>query len=682
MYCPRILFRVAAILLLFSAHVWTPRVAAGQAPCVDGMVLGTYPCESVELLAHLPNNQFDGLMSSDVWGWTDPLDGSEYVLLCKRTALWFIDVSLPMSPIVLGSMPTAGSGAGSNWRDVKVIGNKAYVVSEIPLSGLQVFDLTRLRDITNPPEILLHDAQAGGFSNAHNVAVHDASQTLYVCGASNHPGLVIYQHHDDDLPELLGVYDESGYIHDAQIVTYQGPDSEHVGKTLAFSANGDFIAISDVGDPTDVVLMATAAHDSIGYVHQGWLSTDQKYFFVGDETDEILGLVGHTRTLIFDVQDLDSPYFLGSWSQETTASDHNMYSRGPWLYQSNYKAGFRILNTSGAAELAFEEMAYFDSDPAAGGPGFEGSWSNFPYFESGTIAVADMQAGLFLIRTTMLSASPFYSETCPEDTLELTITIDSALTGPVALDITPSPAWISDEVLPGPGEWTVQVAGFPGIGPGGYNVRGIASGTPHVTRVYVDVTMDVVHYPDLDGDGYGTYAGAVEGCGVGPGYSMLGGDCDDANPDVHPGLEDPCDGVNNDCDQMIDEDGQAVTFFVDIDGDGHAGMVPFSSCNYPPIWYLFGDDCDDLNQFLYPGAAATGEGVDNNCDGVIYGFEHGPDYCLQDVFPDGWVTIQDVLEMLNQYGDQGMNTADFNFDLLVGVADILIMLTVFGEQCP
>ena len=78
MNCPRILLRAAAISALFLGSAWGLHA---QSPCVDGLVLGTYPCENVELLAHLPNAQFDNLLSNDIWGWTDPLDGSEYVLV-------------------------------------------------------------------------------------------------------------------------------------------------------------------------------------------------------------------------------------------------------------------------------------------------------------------------------------------------------------------------------------------------------------------------------------------------------------------------------------------------------------------------------------------------------------------------------------------------------------------------
>ena len=66
------------------------------------------------------------------------------------------------------------------------------------------------------------------------------------------------------------------------------------------------------------------------------------------------------------------------------------------------------------------------------------------------------------------------------------------------------------------------------------------------------------------------------------GMPMWAGTRDDANATVHPGLPDPCDGVDNDCDQAIDEDGLTVAFYLDLDGDGFAGPTPYVACVLPP----------------------------------------------------------------------------------------------------
>jgi choice-of-anchor B domain-containing protein len=81
----------------------------------------------------------------------------------------------------------------------------------------------------------------------------------------------------------------------------------------------------------------------------------------------------------------------------TSASDHNLYVKGRYMYQSNYVAGLRVIDISDPAKPV--EVAHFDTVPyGENAPGFAGSWSNYPYFKSGVVAVTSMREGLFLIR--------------------------------------------------------------------------------------------------------------------------------------------------------------------------------------------------------------------------------------------------------------------------------------------
>ncbi|MYG50182.1 MAG: choice-of-anchor B family protein, partial [Gemmatimonadales bacterium] len=130
----------------------------------------------------------------------------------------------------------------------------------------------------------------------------------------------------------------------------------------------------------------------VAYAHQGWLTDDHRYFYMNDEGDEPQGLVEGTRTLVWDVTDLDDPVLVTEYIAETTATDHNLYVVGDLMYQSNYSAGFRVLDISDPENPV--EIGFFDTSPYQGGA----SWSNYPYFESGTIAVTGTGDGLFLLR--------------------------------------------------------------------------------------------------------------------------------------------------------------------------------------------------------------------------------------------------------------------------------------------
>jgi large repetitive protein len=94
-------------------------------------------------------------------------------------------------------------------------------------------------------------------------------------------------------------------------------------------------------------------------------------------------------------------------------------------------------------------------------------------------------------------------------------------------------------------------------------------------------------------------------------------DCDDADASVHPGATEVCDGVDNDCDDGVDED-VLDTFYADSDGDGFGDAdTPQDACDQPPDHVPSGTDCDDTDDSIYPSAAETCNGVDDDCDGDI-----------------------------------------------------------------
>lgn len=131
--------------------------------------------------------------------------------------------------------------------------------------------------------------------------------------------------------------------------------------------------------------------------HQGWLSDDHRYFYLDDEGDELAGTVKTTRTIVFDVSDLDDPLVAKEFLGTTPASDHNLYVKGNHVYQSNYVAGLRILDISDPANP--REVGFFDTVPfGKDAAGFSGSWSNYPFFKSGVVGVTSMREGFFLVR--------------------------------------------------------------------------------------------------------------------------------------------------------------------------------------------------------------------------------------------------------------------------------------------
>ena len=117
------------------------------------------------------------------------------------------------------------------------------------------------------------------------------------------------------------------------------------------------------------------------------------------------GLVSQTRTLIWDLSDLDDPILVGEHLADNPSIDHNLYIRGNLMYQSNYVSGLRILDISNRENP--ELVGFFDTVPWSEDTAeFDGSWSNYPFFPSGNIIVTSSNEGVFILRKRDLRLIP------------------------------------------------------------------------------------------------------------------------------------------------------------------------------------------------------------------------------------------------------------------------------------
>nr|WP_245917696.1 choice-of-anchor B family protein [Aureitalea marina] len=188
----------------------------------------------------------------------------------------------------------------------------------------------------------------------------------------------------------------SNYSHDAQVVTYSGPDADYQGRELLIGSNEDEVILVDITDKENPELISTTGYSNVGYTHQGWFTNDQRYFLLGDEFDE-LSVGFNTRTVIFDFTDLDNPFPLFEYFGTTAAVDHNGYVLGDRYYLANYEAGLRVMDISQIGNLEMEEIAHFDTYPASNNPTFNGTWNVYPFFESRTVLITG-EAGMTLVR--------------------------------------------------------------------------------------------------------------------------------------------------------------------------------------------------------------------------------------------------------------------------------------------
>jgi len=445
--------KLLSLALLFNGLI----ILAQSSPCIGGLSDGTYPCDGITLQAYISAADMDADEAQDSWGWTDPQDDKEYAIVALDNGTAFVDISDPVNPRYLGRLDSH-SGGSNLWRDVKVYSNHAYIVSEVNDDGVQIFDLTGLRGLPTSPfggssvtfseDGFLFIGDSGGGSNdgrAHNIVINEDSGFAYILGvnrsSNSGDGPLFVSLADPVNPVIVGEYGPSDYFHDAQVVNYDGPDTDYTGKEILIGCNEDNMKIVDVTDKSNPIVISTVTYTNTRYTHQGWFTEDKRFFIVGDEVDEEdFGF--NTRTLVFDLQDLDNPNPQGSGTPfytyfgATPAIDHNGYVRGNRFYLANYASGVRIIKIDGLydATPSMTEVNFFDTYPGSESASFNGTWNVYPFFESGNLIASGFgnelvngDGGLFILK------DPLYDNVDPTVVCQPFTAVLNKVTGSVTV---------------------------------------------------------------------------------------------------------------------------------------------------------------------------------------------------------------------------------------------------------
>ncbi|MHC5109092.1 MAG: choice-of-anchor B family protein [Planctomycetota bacterium] len=368
-----------AILLLHLA-------IGAMASVADVALAGTggFPSENVTLLSHVDLEDFPGQpeRANDCWGYVSP-SGREYALVGLFHALAVVEVTNPSAPVVIAEI----DHQESNWSDIKVYQDHAYVVNEEG-GGMDVVDLSQ---VDNGVVTLVQRFTESSLNTAHNVAVDTTSGFLYLCGANlNSGGLIAIDVSTPAAPFLAGAVmgAEGAYVHDAQIVTYtKGPNS---GKQIAFCANGGTgLDIYDVTDKGNMFRLSRSTYPNLSYAHQCW-TEDFQYLYLNDELDAV------NETVIFDILDLSSPSVVGTFSSGVEAIDHNLYIHQGIIYEAEYTAGLRVFDASDPVNPV--PLGWLDTYPPSDAAATIGAWGTYPFLPSGNVLISTKDAGLFVVR--------------------------------------------------------------------------------------------------------------------------------------------------------------------------------------------------------------------------------------------------------------------------------------------
>jgi len=402
-------------LLAFSEQL---KLSAPAAPCVGGDA-GGIPCDSVDLLSHVALQDIGNGPGSaaDVWGFVDLNSDHEYAIIGTSTGTAVFDVTDPERPAEVGFI----GGQSTTWRDIKVyqsydaINDRwnayAHVTADNASDGLVVIDLTGL------PHSISRTSYNSDFDSAHNVYATNTDYSTGLPLTNSVPTLIIagpnrnfgqyraYSLTNPAAPTLINGTAATQYMHDASsmIVTdirkntqcaVAGPFCE-----VLMDFNENSVDIWDVTDPNSPSMLSSTGYAQRGYTHSGWWSEDKQYMFVHDELDERnFGL--STTLRVFSLSDLTSPTLETTWTGPTAAIDHNGFVRGNRYYMSNYTRGLTILDITDPTAPA--EAGFLDTFPGNNNS-FNGAWGVYPFFFSGTIAISDINSGLYLAKDQSLT---------------------------------------------------------------------------------------------------------------------------------------------------------------------------------------------------------------------------------------------------------------------------------------
>ncbi len=266
------------------AAMLTVSPALSQVRCENGTADG-FPCDRVDLLAVVAPGQLGAggdTLLNDVWGWTDPETGRNYALVGRTNGTAFVDVSDPSQPRYVGDLPATEGSEPGQWRDMKVFRDHLFVVAGGPVRhGMQIFDLTQLRDVPEAREFR-PAATYDGVASSHNIVINEETGFAYLVGSAVEGETCDGGSHIVDIneplnPIFVGCFAHlatgrrgTGYTHDAQCVIYRGPDGDHRGREICAGGNETHFSLADVTDKSNPVPLSAAQYPGTGYAHQGW----------------------------------------------------------------------------------------------------------------------------------------------------------------------------------------------------------------------------------------------------------------------------------------------------------------------------------------------------------------------------------------------------------------------------
>jgi choice-of-anchor B domain-containing protein len=321
---------------------------------------------------------------NDVWG-VNHSNGSEYAIVGRVDGITVVDVSDPNNISAIKSI----TGFYSTWRDLKSFGNYAYGVTEAK-EGITIINLTNAP--VDVPSKVFND---GTWSSSHNFYIDESNGRMYIFGANFQPGklgVLVYDLNNDPYnPEFVGVLD-TPYCHDGFAK----------GNNLYLAnINDGYFTIYDISNFASPQLLSSKSTPRF-FTHNIWTNDSETVAFTTDEKSGA-GISS------YDISDKSNPIFLDNIESDPEIKPivHNAHVKGDYVITSYYSNGITIHDASVPGKLA--EVGYYDTSPMRNNK-FNGAWGVFPFLNSGTVLVSDIEEGLIVLQPEYLQASVFDGE--------------------------------------------------------------------------------------------------------------------------------------------------------------------------------------------------------------------------------------------------------------------------------
>ncbi|GLR15512.1 choice-of-anchor B family protein [Portibacter lacus] len=328
---------------------------------------------NIEQIAHVPNAE----KLNDIWGYVAE-DGTEYAIIGTRNATEIYSLADPSNPLLVKRVP----GASTVWRDIKVLGNYAYVVADQPGSN----DGVIIINMTNAPDDITFTqvnpvVNGTSIERCHNLYIDTSLQVMFLagCNGNNTPvsGVTAFDITTDPLdPKLINTI-STVYSHDV-----------FVRDNLVFSSEvfAGQLSIFDIMDIMNPIALGKTPTTHF-FTHNAWSSDDNQYVYTTDE-------VANGTIDAYDISDLENPARVDVFEPASIVGlgivPHNTHFFNDFLITSWYDYGVVINDVRKPDKLI--EVGHFNTGTNPN------CWGVYPYLPSGLIIASDIDNGLFVLK--------------------------------------------------------------------------------------------------------------------------------------------------------------------------------------------------------------------------------------------------------------------------------------------